>query len=361
MARSGKAGRAAALDQDVRSALNAVPVTAPDLPRDHHHLYRCAECGLLVDRRNLGDVLYHEEEGHEPSGALIGLKFVDPMLATLADEPPAGDDWLHEIKYDGYRTQIIVDGGEIRAFTRNGHDWTDRYRPVLRAAGDIKCSSVILDGEMIVQDEQGRSDYGAFKSAMTRTPERLVFMAFDILHVDGRDVRSEPLIDRRQRLQELVGCHDPGCRIQFSEHIIGNGHALFEAADQMGLEGIVSKKLSSRYRSGRALSWLKVKCFAVEEFVVLGAQTGQGGPAMALLAREVDGDLQYVGSAALTLAGADRETFWRSVDDLAVDHPALRLQGSPKARWIEPSVRVQARYLKGSDKLRHATVQKLLG
>ena len=339
-----------------RGALNALTVTAPDLPSDSHHLYRCEECGLLVDRRELGDVLHHEQCGHEPIGPLLGLGFIEPMLPTLVREAPEGDDWLHEIKHDGYRTQLVIDGADMRAFTRNGFDWTDRYRPVLRAAGDLDCSSATIDGEMIVQDGRGRSDFHGFKAAMEREPEHLVFMAFDLLHLNGTDVRAEPLIDRRRRLQDLVGCHDPGCRIQYSEHVVGNGAALFAAADDLGLEGIVSKKLSSRYRSGRSRSWLKVKCFAEAEFVVIGVQRGDGGPATALLAREEAGALVYAGSAAVTLGGADRERFWRSVEQLAADVPAVPVARGTVASWLHSALHVRARYLKGSDKLRHATL-----
>jgi bifunctional non-homologous end joining protein LigD len=346
-------------DTFTRTALNSLRTTAPDLPSSRHHLYRCDACGRLVDRRNLGDVLHHEEPGHEPIGPLVGLGFTEPMLATLTAEAPDGDDWLHEIKHDGYRTQIVIDGGEMRAFTRNGHDWTDRYRTVLRAAGELRCSSAVLDGEMIVQDERGRSDFPAFKAAMLRAPERLVFMAFDLLHLNGKDIRSERLIDRRGALQDLVGCHDPGCCIPYSEHVIGSGPAMFEAADRMGLEGIVSKQVSSRYRSGRSRAWLKVKCFTEGEFVVLGVQRGDGGPPTALLARREHGGLEYAGGAAVTLGGADRERFWRDVERLAADRPAINI-GVRDASWLRPQIAVRARYLKGSDKLRHATLCGLL-
>ena len=152
-----------------RAELNARSVSAPDLPRDADHLYACPACAEIVDRRRLGDVLWHEEAGHEVIPPELG--FVEPMLPTLAPEPPQGDDWLHEIKYDGYRTQLVIEGSSVRAFTRSGHDWSERYQPILKAASDLECQSAILDGEMIVQDEQGRSDFSAFKRAMDRRPE----------------------------------------------------------------------------------------------------------------------------------------------------------------------------------------------
>jgi bifunctional non-homologous end joining protein LigD len=339
-----------------REQLNALPVAAPDLPAEHHHLYRCPQCGDVVDRRQLGDVLLHEEPHDHSLAQPERLGFVEPMLPTLIAEAPEGDDWLHEIKYDGYRTQLVIDGAGVRAFTRNGFDWSDRYPSPLRAAGEVRCSSAILDGEMIVQDELGRSDFGAFKSAMLREPERIVFMAFDLLHLDGADLRPAPLIERRARLQELVGCHDPSCCIQYSEHVIGGGGAMFNACDRMGLEGIVSKRLRSRYRSGRTRDWLKVKCWAEGEFVVVGLERGQDGPPMALLARESGVGLEYAGGAAVTLGGGDRERFWRAVERLSTGEPIAGAPRKAPAQWLRPELRVRARYLKGSGKLRHATV-----
>src|SRR5215210_2357874 len=156
-----------------------------------------------------------------PKSPQTRLQFIEPMLPTLVREAPEGQDWLHEIKYDGFRTQLVLDGANARAFTRRGFDWSDRYTPILDAAIELGCASAIVDGEMIVQDEEGRSDFHAFQNAMRHEPERLVFMAFDLLYIDGRDVRSAPLFERRERLFDLIGYHDPGCRIQHSEHVVG--------------------------------------------------------------------------------------------------------------------------------------------
>jgi DNA ligase D-like protein (predicted ligase) len=330
--------------------LNALAVTAPDLPSEHHHFYRCPQCGEIIDRRQLGDVLLHEEP-HTSAAEVKAepLGFLEPMLPTLVLEPPDGDEWTHEIKYDGYRTQIVIDSSGVRAFTRNGFDWSARYREVLAAADNLKCGSAILDGEMIVQDEQGRSDFDGFKRALSQEPERLVFMCFDLLRLNGEDMRTMPLIERRQRLQELVGCHDPICHLQYSEHVAGAGAALFDAADQMGLEGIVSKKMSSRYRSGRSQAWLKVKCWAEGLFVVTAVEPAKDGPAMAILAQDTGEELTPIGAAAVTLAGAERERFWRAVEE-------LRLKGAAAIKNPDHQLRVPARFLKGSNELRHATL-----
>lgn len=287
------------------------------------------------------------------------LSFVEPQIPTLVDEPPSGDEWQHEIKYDGYRTELVISNSGVRAFTRRGYDWTDRYQPVVAAARSLDCSSAILDGEMIVQDEQGRSDFHNFRTTMTNRPEALVFMAFDLLHLDGADLRAKPLSERRARLHDLIGGHDPSRCLQFSEHVVGNGAAMLEAADNMGLEGIVSKRMSSRYRSGPSKAWLKTKCLAVEDFVVIGTERGDG-PSSALLARETNQGLTYAGSAFVTLSNRDRDRFWQAVERLGIHKPPIPMAKRTGAQWLEPCLRVRARYLKGSDKLRHATLAELL-
>jgi ATP-dependent DNA ligase len=144
-----------------------------------------------------------------------------------------------------------------------------------------------------------------------------------------------------------------------STHIIGNGAEFFAAADALNLEGIVSKKIGSRYRSGRSKSWLKIKTFEEAEFVVLGVERESGKPTMALLAHDQGGQLSYAGNAAVTLASAERERFWSAVEALSVLRPAITM-ARPKARWLEPRLRVTARYLRNEETLRHATLTGIL-
>jgi bifunctional non-homologous end joining protein LigD len=292
-----------------------------------------------------------------PATARLG--FIAPQVPTLVSEPPAGDGWLHEIKHDGYRTVLVLQDGMARAFTRNGHDWSQSYAPISRAAEALACRSAVIDGEMIVQDENGVSNFGLLKSAIAREPERLVFIAFDLLHLDGRDLRGEPLVERRAKLTELIGKGE-SC-IGFSEEFDGDAATLFAAADRMGLEGIVSKKAVSRYRSGRSTSWLKTKCTAESEFVVIGVERQPGQASFALLAREMEGGLVYAGSAFITLGSAEGERFWSRVGKLAGGKPAVKELANRKAQWLRPEMRVRARHLKGGDKLRHATVSAVIG
>src|SRR5690242_12789889 len=133
-----------------------------------------------------------------------GLGFIKPELPTLVPEPPTGEGWIHEIKYDGYRTLIVIDRGQVRAFTRNGNDWTSAYRRVVDACSNLTCRAAVLDGEMVVQDENGLTDFNALRSAVHRAPHRILFFAFDLLHLNGEDLRGRPLMERRALLQKLI-------------------------------------------------------------------------------------------------------------------------------------------------------------
>jgi DNA ligase D-like protein (predicted ligase) len=190
------------------------------------------------------------------------LGFIPPQLPSLTDQPPEGAEWIHEVKHDGYRTMLVVEHGTARAYTRNGHDWSDRYPGIIAAARKLPCRSAILDGEVIVQDARGVSDFEALQAALRSQPAQLIFYAFDLLHLDGKDLREKPLIERRTKLKRLIE-QDPDNRIQFSEEFIGDAAAFFHACAAHELEGIVSKLATSRYRSGRSKTWLKTKCFRV--------------------------------------------------------------------------------------------------
>ena len=284
--------------------------------------------------------------------------FIAPMLPTLVDEAPDGAEWHHEIKYDGYRTILSLDREHTAAFTRNGFDWTDRYMDVVENALQLRCGSALIDGEMCVQNAAGITDFKALRSALKSSPGRLVLFAFDLLALDGRDLRAEPLVDRRRRLQDLVGA-GRAPRIHFSGEHVGDGPAFFKAADEHGLEGIVSKRADSRYVSGRAKTWLKVKSFTVGDYSVLGVERSDTGIPVALLAT-LGRDPTYVGNAMVTLPTKERESFWRSVERMGT--PKARLAGltkNRKATWIKEGLVARVRHLRGEEKLRHASMQSL--
>jgi bifunctional non-homologous end joining protein LigD len=213
---------------------------------------------------------------------------------------------------------------------------------------------------VIVQGPDGRPSFNALRGELAkRRPRELIFMAFDLLHINDRDIRSEPVEDRRARLRALIGDHAEGRPFQFSDHVSGGGPEFFAAAEAMGLEGIISKKMGSRYRSGPAKSWVKTKSFTESELVVIGTSKGDLAP-VALLARETDDHrLEYVGGAMVTFSEADRERFWRANERLKTATPALHMDPRPETSWLKPEMRVRVRHLSGEEMLRHATVKAL--
>lgn len=341
-----------------REELNRKPfITAAQ--DEAQHVYRCEGCGQDVDRRRLGDVLHHEEPDHQPlpdaTHDIAGLRFIEPMLPALVDEAPEGDQWMHEIKYDGYRTQVIITQGEARAFTRRGYDWTAKYGPIVACAETLPCQSAILEGELIMQDKEGRSDFHALRSGIEREPQRLILMAFDLLHLDGKDLRKRPVEHRRELLRRLLGPNEPHRPVHFSEHVVGNGRQFFAAVEGIQLEGIVSKKLGSRYRSGETRSWLKTKSFGEEELVLIGTSKGDRAP-VALLAREDTSGLTFVGGAMVTLPQPERDQFWEAAETIRTAEPAIPMEPRKETGWVHPDMRVKVRTLRGEEMLRHATV-----
>ncbi|CAN7405732.1 non-homologous end-joining DNA ligase [Aminobacter sp. LjRoot7] len=287
--------------------------------------------------------------------------FIPPCIPTLVDKPPEGDRWTHEIKYDGYRTQIHLAGGYARAFTRNGHDWSTKYAPVLGGARDLIHRDAVLDGEMVVQDETGRSDFKKLATAIRWENASLVFYAFDLLSVDGNDLRKQRCEDRRDRLHELIGDPRPISPIQFSQSFEGSGAEFFAAAEKMDLEGIVSKRKASIYRSGDSKDWLKTKAYITGEFVVIGYERKRGAAPSLLLAEETDARMRYVGRAIPAVPGAQRDELWQALEFLHTSHFATPIGAGNKAAVpVQPVLKVMAKHLKGEEKLRHATVTEIL-
>src|SRR5689334_4321624 len=164
----------------------------------------------------------------------MSLEFIKPQLATSVDHPPPRAGWIHEVKHDGYRTLLILERRKASADTRNGFDWSESYLGITKATAKLECRSAIIDGEIIVQDQRGVSDFESLKSAIRWQPHRLVFCAFDLLHLNGKDLRDLPLVERRGRLRELVPSEHP---FLFSEQFTGDAAAFFKACADHQLEG----------------------------------------------------------------------------------------------------------------------------
>jgi bifunctional non-homologous end joining protein LigD len=181
--------------------------------------------------------------------------FIEPCQPSSAPKPPSGPDWLHEIKYDGFRLLAWRDGDRVRLFTRGGYDWAERYPAIARAVTALKVDSCFIDGEVVVCDEAGRPSFEMLRS---RQHDSVALMyAFDLLALDGQDLRREPLETRKATLASLLRKRPLG--IALSEHLEGEGEIVFWHACKLGLEGIISKRRNSPYKSGPSLNWIKSK------------------------------------------------------------------------------------------------------
>ena len=226
-------------------------------------------------------------------------EFVPPQLATLAKAPPTGDHWVHEIKLDGYRIQMRVEKGKVQLLTRNGLNWTHRMPTLAGAAAQLPVKSALIDGEVVVLSRNGTSSFAHLQAAFQEgTKHHLTFMAFDLLHLDGHNLRDVPLTERKKILQSVFAGSRTLEDMRLSEHIIGEGQQVFDRACELGTEGIVSKLADGKYSTGRGGSWLKSKCYQEQELVVGGftlPANGIHGVGALVLGYYRDGKLIYAG------------------------------------------------------------------
>jgi bifunctional non-homologous end joining protein LigD len=217
--------------------------------------------------------------------------FIKPQLATLKSKAPSGDQWLHEIKYDGYRVQIHLDDGKKRVFTRNGLDWTKRFSAI---AGTLDIpGQAIIDGEVVVVHE-GRTNFSELQAELaTGRQGRLELYAFDLLWLNGDDSRKLSQIERKVALKVLLDGIGPP--VHYSEHLVGDGQGMFDHAAKLNWEGIVSKKAGAPYRSERGEAWIKIKTVQKGKFPVVGFIADPSGVAALYLGKREGKDLVYMG------------------------------------------------------------------
>ncbi len=293
-------------------------------------------------------------------------EFVAPALCSPVDAPPNGKQWLHEIKYDGYRLQAAVSGPAVRLYTRTGLDWTAKFGAIAAALARLSLSDMLLDGEAAVADAGGRTDFSALQKALDGGAATGVsYFAFDLLFEGAEDLRQLPLAERKARLaQVLKGAKAP---IRLSPHIVGDGPHVFAAFREKGLEGVVSKKAESIYRSGRTLSWLKAKCANEREFIIVGYQPSKRGRAFAslLLADREDGKLIYRGNVGTGFSDKMLAALALRMAELATKSAPFN-PIPPEARgalWVEPKLVAQVKYaqLTADGAVRHGVFLGLRG
>ncbi|MEN3377474.1 MAG: bifunctional non-ous end joining protein LigD [Hyphomicrobiales bacterium] len=271
--------------------------------------------------------------------------FIEPALATLHHAAPSGDNWVHEIKFDGYRAQLHKSDAGTKMFTRRGYDWSDRFRNIVAAAGELVTHGVILDGEVIVPTEEGLSDFAALESELSKRggSDRLVYYVFDILHLEVFDLRGCALLDRKRVLEALL--ENVKGPIKYSEHLHEEGPGIFRNACGMELEGIVSKRVDGTYQSGRTHLWRKSTCRQRETFHVVGWAQKAGKFDGLYLGRKERSKLVYAGKLERGFTDADKKRILEQLERLKTKkRPIDAPRKFPKATWVKPKVMVEAEY-----------------
>lgn len=268
--------------------------------------------------------------------------FVAPQLCTLVERPPAADGWCHEIKFDGYRVQLRVEGGEATLKTRKGLDWTDKFASIAKEAGALP--EVLIDGEIVALDHNGAPNFSSLQAALSDgKTEDLIFFAFDLLFAEGLDYRRLPLGERKERLKALLEARKKKTsQIRYVEHFESGGDAVLQSACKLELEGIVSKKLDAPYRSGRTESWTKAKCRAGHEVVIGGYKTTNGKFRSLMAGVHRDDHLAFVGMVG-TGFGADKvKRIMPLLKDAASSENPFGGKNAPKktrdVHWIKPEL-----------------------
>jgi bifunctional non-homologous end joining protein LigD len=285
--------------------------------------------------------------------------FISPQLAGDARSAPNGDDWVHELKFDGYRTQVHVQTKSLhgvnipksRLFTRSGLDWTVRMAHIAQAAARLGVETAILDGEVVALDTEGRSNFSDLQSAFQNGRQAdLTYFAFDLLHLNGHNLRGLPLLKRKTILAKLLAQSDAGSTLRLCEHLQANGGLVFTKACALGAEGIVSKLSSSAYTSGRGNAWIKLKCKLQQEFVIGGftpvANGGQGIGAL-LLGYQEDGKLIYAGRCGTGFAREVERMLRIRLDALVRKSPAfvaIPPAAMQNAIWVRPELVAQVAF-----------------
>jgi bifunctional non-homologous end joining protein LigD len=287
-------------------------------------------------------------------------KFRKPQLATLVDEVPTGNNWLHEIKYDGYRCLLAVAGEEARIYTRSGKDWTGKFGEIATAATSLITGSALIDGEIVALDEKGNPDFSRLQQALKDGADGLILFAFDLLERNGEDLTQLTNIERKERLSAVLA--EGNDRIRFSDHLIGAGEKLLDAMCKAGQEGIISKRADAPYRGRRTRDWRKIKCTRRQEFVIIGWRKSdkKGRPFASLLLAQHEKDrLVYKGRVGTGFTDDVMEDLATRMKPLARKTPpaAVPKTESRDANWITPKLVAEIAFAEftGDGRVRHGS------
>lgn len=283
--------------------------------------------------------------------------FIPPQLAKACSSPPSGDDWIHELKLDGYRIQMQIrpstGSGKKRValLTRKGLDWTHRMPDLARAAEKLPVESAVLDGEVVVIDEKGGTSFSDLQAAFQEGAKvDLTYFAFDLLHLDGHNLRDLPLLKRKELLEKVIAALPEDSPIHLSEHFEGDGSKIFSKACGLGAEGIISKSASAPYTSTRGNTWLKAKCFLEQEFVIGGftdPSNGSHGIGALIIGYYDGGKLRYAGRSGTGFTQKSQQTIRKQLDKLVQSSPPftdLPKGISRGVHWVKPELVAQVSF-----------------
>lgn len=287
--------------------------------------------------------------------------FIESCNPSEVDKPPTGKIWGHEIKWDGYRGQAHLDNGAVQIFTRAGNDWSVTFHPISETISRLRATSAILDGEVVAL-KGGVSDFHELRRQLGKAHPAIVYQVFDLLWLDGEDLRPLPYRDRKERLADLIG--KASRHLAYVEHLEIEGRRMYASACKLHLEGIVSKRLDSPYGSGRSTTWFKTRCEVSETFTVVGYTPDDNGRVEGLyLASGKGSELAYAGTVERGFGAGDLAELDRRLSKLVVRQPQLQRppRKPAKAKWVVPKVMVEVRYPnKSADgRLRHPSYKGL--
>jgi len=311
-----------------------------------------------------------------PDKALKRLmgQYPEVQLATLVDQAPAGDKWVHEIKLDGYRLLGFVAGGETRLRTRNGNDWTESFPAIEASLKKLKADDAVLDLEAVILDAEGKSGFQALQAALGEggRPERIVAYVFDLLHLDGENLTKLPLTERKKKLEALLKKSKLGESVRYSEHVAVEGAEIHAQACAKGLEGIISKRADAPYVTGRQKSWLKVKCALRQEFIIVGysaAKSGDRALGALYLGYRKDGALRYAGKVGTGFSMKSARDLVERFDMIPAAKPVLTRAETAglghgewsAVHWLQPVLLCEVAFTEWTEdgRIRHPSFQGL--
>jgi bifunctional non-homologous end joining protein LigD len=306
---------------------------------------------------------------HRATGPFI-IAIYHPQLARLVKQPPEGNEWLHEMKYDGYRIGCRIRDRSVALISRNGKDWTAAFPEIVEAARQLGVRDALLDGEVAIVLPDGRTSFQALQNAFSGGSRRgLVYFAFDLLRISGNSLERRPLEERKRELLRLTGKPGPKAAIRYSEHVVGRGAEMFQEACRLRLEGIISKRIDAPYKRGRGDTWLKTKCVLRQEFVIGGFTdpegSRQGIGALLIGYYDAAGTLVFAGKVGTGFSVASAHDLRKRLN--AIERKDCPFRPRPtgalgkRAHWVKPAVVAEVVFTEWTEdgKIRHPSFQGL--